>query len=190
MDVDVVIRCAVDSDVQELAALAEQTFPLATPQGTSIDDIAEFIGSNLSVDNFLSHMADPHVRVVVAQAASANDVDARSTVAGLVGYALLVSGPDGAPDPTFGVTSQPSAYLSKFYVAQHMHGGSVSAPLMETVCQVAATELQVSSVWLAVSQVNTRAGRFYEKSGFARVGVKKMHVGSQIFDDFVYERVL
>jgi ribosomal protein S18 acetylase RimI-like enzyme len=45
-------------------------------------------------------------------------------------------------------------------------------------------------VWLAVNQLNVRAAKFYEKSGFQRVGTKTMQVGSRLFADYVYELTL
>jgi ribosomal protein S18 acetylase RimI-like enzyme len=51
----------------------------------------------------------------------------------------------------------------------------------------AARSRGVASVWLGVNQQNVRANRFYEKSGFAQVGVKKFLVGDEVHDDFVRE---
>ena len=42
-------------------------------------------------------------------------------------------------------------------------------------------------IWLGVNEENVRANRFYEKSGFVRVGTKKFLVGERWEDDFVRE---
>jgi ribosomal protein S18 acetylase RimI-like enzyme len=41
-----------------------------------------------------------------------------------------------------------------------------------------------------VNQQNDRANRFYEKSGFAKVGTKRFKLGANWEEDFVRERVL
>lgn len=58
----------------------------------------------------------------------------------------------------------------------------------ETVTE--ARERGAAGVWLGVNQENARANRFYEKSGFARVGEKRFLVGDRFEDDFVREREL
>lgn len=40
----------------------------------------------------------------------------------------------------------------------------------------------------AINQLNVRAIRFYEKSGFAGVGEKRFQVGTGLEHDFVLER--
>jgi RimJ/RimL family protein N-acetyltransferase len=45
-------------------------------------------------------------------------------------------------------------------------------------------------MWLGVNQFNPRANRFYEKSGFRQVGVKRFLLGGRYEDDFVRERAL
>jgi diamine N-acetyltransferase len=45
-------------------------------------------------------------------------------------------------------------------------------------------------MWLGVNQENVRANRFYQKNGFAQVGIKHFLVGDRLEDDFVRERAL
>jgi diamine N-acetyltransferase len=45
-------------------------------------------------------------------------------------------------------------------------------------------------LWLGVNSQNARAIRFYEKSGFRRVGTKSFKLGSTVEHDFVMERGL
>ena len=47
-----------------------------------------------------------------------------------------------------------------------------------------------AGIWLGTNQANARAQRFYEKSGFTRVGTKRFRLGSQWEHDFIYELVL
>jgi ribosomal protein S18 acetylase RimI-like enzyme len=47
-----------------------------------------------------------------------------------------------------------------------------------------------AGAWLGVNSQNARAIRFYEKSGFRKVGTKSFRLGSTIEHDFVLERPL
>lgn len=48
----------------------------------------------------------------------------------------------------------------------------------------------VAGLWLGVNSQNGRAIRFYEKSGFRRVGSKPFRLGSTVEHDFVLERAV
>lgn len=170
------IRRAVAADARDLAELAAETFPMASPPGTPLEELADFIAKNLSEIRFREYVKETGTVVLVYEADGE-----------LLGYALVQTGPGARPEPDFGVRHDPSAFLSKLYVRQRSQGGSVAGPLMEAVKEVARDELACESVWLAVNQQNHRAARFYDKHGFDRVGVKQMHVGSLVFSDFVYE---
>jgi len=176
--VTLTVRCATETDAHALAELAARTFPLACPAGTSAQDIADFIASNLTANHFATHLRCPTTRALLALQDDSP-----------VGYALLIAGDDGLPDPGFGVQGPRSAYLSKFYVLASAHGGSVSGPLLAATLEQ-ARELRANSVWLAVNQQNSRAIRFYEKSQFVRVGTKTMQVGNELHADFVYQIVV
>jgi ribosomal protein S18 acetylase RimI-like enzyme len=53
-----------------------------------------------------------------------------------------------------------------------------------------AREVGAAGIWLGTNQHNVRAQRFYEKSGFERVGTKRFWVGDHWEDDFVFELAL
>ena len=163
------VRAAQQSDVEALAALAAETFPMACPPEITDKDIAVFVETNLSPERFRAHLDAPLHAVLVHE-----------TDEGLDGYLLMMAGDDFLPDPSFGVTHLPAAY----------HGGAVSGALLDEAKRIAADDLHVASIWLNTSQDNIRARRFYEKHGFVRVGVKTMPVGDHVCDDYVYEHVL
>ena len=52
----------------------------------------------------------------------------------------------------------------------------------------AARESGAVGMWLGVNNENVRANRFYEKSGFVIVGMKKFRLGDVDEDDFVRRR--
>ena len=163
---------------EELAAVAAHTFPLACPPSSTAENIAAFIGANLSPARFTEYLADPD-RVVLAARA-----DGR-----IVGYAMLIRGIADDTDVQRAVTLRPTVELSKMYVLPDAHGGGASAALMDSAV-THASAMAAKSVWLGVNQHNRRAQRFYAKHGFTVCGTRTFRVGEHIENDFVKVRPL
>jgi ribosomal protein S18 acetylase RimI-like enzyme len=172
------IRKATADDAGALAALAAVTFPLACPPSAPPDDIAAHLANTLSDRHFRAYLADPDVTVLV--------IDADS---GLRGYSLLVNRPATDPDVVSALEILPSVELSKCYVHPEHHGLGAAAELMHASL-AAAAEAGGRGVWLGVNSQNARAIRFYEKSGFRKVGSKSFRLGSTVEHDFVLERAV
>jgi diamine N-acetyltransferase len=173
-----VIRTATADDAGRLAELAAVTFPLACPPGSPPEDIAAHLANTLSPDNFRAYLADPAVTVLVM------DADGE-----LRGYSLLVARPAEDPDVAAVLTELPCTELSKCYVHPDHHGLGAAAELMHASIGSAAAS-GARGLWLGVNSQNARAIRFYEKSGFRRVGTKSFKLGSTVEHDFVMERGL
>jgi diamine N-acetyltransferase len=173
-----VIRRASADDAGRLAELAAITFPLACPPGSAPEDIAAHLADTLSEENFRAYLADPFVTVLV--------IDADG---GLRGYSLLVARPAQDPDVASALTILPSAELSKCYVHPDHHGLGAAAELMHASVGSAAAA-GAAGMWLGVNSQNARAIRFYEKSGFRKVGTKSFQLGGTVEHDFVMEREL
>ncbi len=154
-------------DVQQLADIAARTFPLACPAWIAPEDIAAFVGANLSAARFAEYLADPQRAILTAAH------DGRIT-----GYAMLIRGANGD-----------TAELSKIYVAAEHHGTGVATALMD-LALATAEEWGVGRVWLGVNQANQRAQRFYAKSGFTVSGTRTFQVGAGRENDFVMTRAL
>ncbi|GAA4167158.1 GNAT family N-acetyltransferase [Gryllotalpicola koreensis] len=170
------IRRAAVSDVERVAELAARTFPLACPPDAPESDISAFIAAQLTAERFAEYVTDADRIVLIADDGT-----------GLSGYAMLVFGEPYDPEVAVQLARRPTAELSKIYVAPEHHGAGVAAALMAAAIDAAA-ERGAASVWLGTHQENLRAQRFYEKSGFARVGVKRFHLGDRWEDDYVFER--
>ena len=171
-------RQATTDDAGALAALAAVTFPLACPPSASPDDIAAHLAGTLSEQHFLEYLADPDVTILVLDSAD-----------GLRGYSLLVNRPPADPDVSSVLALTPSVELSKCYVHPGHHGLGAAAELMHASLQAAAAT-GAAGVWLGVNSQNARAIRFYEKSGFRKVGTKSFQLGTAVEHDFVLERGL
>ncbi len=172
------VRRARIEDAGIVAAVAAETFELACPPGTAPEAIAAFIAEHLSEQRFAGYLASPERTVLLA------DVDGE-----IAGYSMLVAADPADPEVAAVVTARPTAEISKCYVRANFHGLGVSTALMERSI-AAADEAGAITVWLGVNQRNSRAIRFYEKSGFRRVGTKHFLVGDELHDDFVLERPL
>ena len=171
-----IIRTATADDAGRLAALAAVTFPLACPPESLPEDIAAHVANTLSEANFRTYLADPAVTVLVI------DADGE-----LRGYSLLVARPARDPDVAAALTILPSAELSKCYVHPDHHGLGAAAELIRASIASAAAD-GARGLWLGVNEQNVRAIRFYEKSGFRKVGTKSFTLGSAVEHDFVMER--
>ena len=172
------IRPAAASDVALLHEIAAITFPLACPPDALPESIQAFIDENLSEAAFAGYLTDPGRELFIAED------DGRA-----IGYTMLVHGDPADTDVAAVVTVRPTVELSKVYVHPDHHGGGVASALVEESVRAAGSR-GAASMWLGVNQFNERANRFYEKSGFARVGTKKFKVGERYEDDFVRLRPL
>jgi ribosomal protein S18 acetylase RimI-like enzyme len=165
-------------DTDELAAVAARTFPLACPPSTPLENIASFIGTNLSATRFADYLADPQRAILIAQQEGR-----------IVGYAMLIRGVDEDTDVQRAVEIRPAAELSKLYLLPDYHGAGTATTLMETTLATAA-EWGVRCLWLGVNQENQRAQRFYVKSGFKVNGTRTFQVGARRENDYVMVREL
>lgn len=172
------IRKATADDAGRLAGLAAATFPLACPPESSPADIAAHLAATLSEANFEAYLADPDIAVLVIDA----DGDLR-------GYSMLVNRPAADPDVAAALTALPATELSKCYVHPDHHGLGGAAELMRASLAEAA-ETGARGMWLGVNSQNAKAIRFYEKSGFRKVGTKSFTLGTTVEHDFVMEQAL
>jgi ribosomal protein S18 acetylase RimI-like enzyme len=176
--VEVRAAAAESVDIDQLAALAACTFPLACPPSVSTENIASFVDAHLSVARFAEYLADPQRLILTA--AQGNR---------LVGYAMLVCGVGDDADVQRAVSIRPAVELSKMYVVSDNHGMGVSTALMAAALD-AAVESGADCVWLGVNQQNQRAQRFYRKHGFSVVGTRTFQLGARRENDYIMVRPL
>jgi ribosomal protein S18 acetylase RimI-like enzyme len=172
------VRIAIAADATTLSELAAATFPLACPPHTAQAAIADFISKNFTVANFDGYLADPHRELFLAE------VEGQA-----VGYAMLILSEPTDENVKAAISRHPTCELSKLYVRPGNQGKGVSGALVDVAVEYARADRR-EGMWLGVNEENARANAFYEKSGFARVGVKQFLVGEHWEDDFVRERAL
>lgn len=171
----VTVRFARQDEAEAVAALATDTFPLACPPTLGPDDIRDYIATHLTGAHFAEHLASDQREVLVAE----EDGE-------LLGYVLLFFGPDGEPSAELGVTLAPAGLLSKLYVRPGHHGAGVSRLLMDGAIERGRVR-GCDGLWLNVNYANLRAQRFYEKTGWVRVGYVDFVVGGAVHRDPVYQ---
>jgi ribosomal protein S18 acetylase RimI-like enzyme len=169
------IRTAAVHDARKLAELAAVTFPLACPPSSSAADIAAHLERTLSEARFTEYLADPLITILVLDDGGQ-----------LNGYTMLIAKPAADPDVAAVLSAAPATELSKCYVHPGHHGQGAAGRLMRASLEHAAGK-GAAGVWLGVNSQNAKAIRFYEKSGFERVGTKSFQLGSTVEHDFVME---
>lgn len=169
------VREAAPDDAALLHRLAAATFALACPPHTTIEAIEDFIATTLSEASFAGYLTDPDRALFIAEDEGI-----------AAGYTMVVFGEPADPDAAAAVTGRPTAELSKIYVLEGHHGLGIAPALMERSV-TEARERGARTMWLGVNEENERANRFYEKSGFVKVGTKRFLVGDRYEDDFVRE---
>lgn len=137
-----------------------------------------FVAEHLTPTRFAEYVADPARAVLLAEDGGR-----------VVGYTMLVHGDPYDADARAVVRHLPTTELSKIYVLPSAHGGGVARDLLAASIDV-AREAGAAGIWLGTNQHNVRAQRFYEKSGFERVGTKRFWVGDHWEDDYVFELAL
>lgn len=137
-----------------------------------------FVAEHLTPERFADYVVDPARAVLLAEDGGKS-----------VGYAMLVHGDPYDADARAVVRHLPTTELSKIYVLPSAHGGGVARDLLAASIGV-AREAGAAGIWLGTNQHNVRAQRFYEKSGFERVGTKRFWVGDHWEDDYVLELAL
>jgi len=143
-----------------------------------VEAIEDFLSTVLSRESFDGYLTDPSRALFIAELDGA-----------AVGYTMVVLGEPGNADAAAAISVRPTAELSKIYVLETSHGHGVAPALLEASVEF-ARGTGARGMWLGVNQENVRANRFYDKSGFAKVGTKTFVVGGRHEDDFVRERVL
>ncbi|WP_104116900.1 GNAT family N-acetyltransferase [Arthrobacter sp. B1805] len=172
------ISTASATDAVALAACAAVTFPLACPPDSLPADIQHHLETELSAERFAAWISAPgHTILCIRDGGT------------IMGYSMIVLDQPSDADVLAALSIAPAVELSKFYVHPDHHGRGAAAALMQRTLELAARS-GLPGVWLGVNQENTRAIRFYGKSGFRRVGAKRFRLGDRFEDDFILERSL
>lgn len=123
---------------------------------------------------------DAHAAVLPAALARARTLESFVERMAAALADVRVIGPQGAP---LGFSMLKGDELYQFYVASEARGAGIAAALIADA-EVLMSERGVETAWLACAIGNTRAARFYEKSGWylARTMVSRLDTADGPFD--------
>lgn len=172
---DMRIRFARATDVQPLAALAEQTFRDTFASDNSAQDMEAYVGEAFSLARVGEELSDSANTFLLAYVGN---------TAQPVGYAKLRHGP---VDPN--VTGPEPVELQRLYVECRAIGHGIGAALMEASFDTARVS-GYRTLWLGVWERNPRAISFYERRGFRTVGDHVFRLGSDDQRDLVMARTV
>ena len=169
-----ILRPATPADLPALSQLAIDSFiakfgPLYSPQ-----DLAAFLGENLSEAAFAGDLANPDRLIQLAEADGE-----------LLAFCKLSFG-CGFPDHARG---QRVMELKQLYAAAAATGQGIGGKLMDWAMDT-LTARGADEVQLSVYAGNHDAHRFYARYGFAKVADITFKVGEQLDPEFLYARML
>ncbi|MBW3628606.1 MAG: GNAT family N-acetyltransferase [Gemmatimonadetes bacterium] len=170
------IRRATPGDAPALAESAARWFDETFGAYNDPADMRMYLEKAFGSAQQSAELTDPRRTTLLAE-----DGD------GLVGYAILHRTREGEAHP--GVPAGEAVEIQRFYLDGRRHGRGLAGRLMDAAIGT-ARELGAEVVWLSVWEHNTRAVRFYEKSGFGDVGEVKFLLGTDLQRDRVMARSL
>ncbi len=153
------IRAGQPADAARLAVLATQVWLHTYATEGISDDIAHYVGAELTPDEYAATLDDPDSHVLVAEQG-----------AHLVGFAVLQF---GLPCPADG---QSTAELQTLYVQEHFTGRGVGHALLQAA-QAKARGRAACALWLTVNAQNARAIAFYARQGYEKIGTTHFVLG-------------
>lgn len=165
------IRLAAPDDAPALTEFARRVFEDTFLADNDPVALGVYVASAFTPERQRIDIEDARCRCLLA---FHNDV--------MVAWAL-VRDREPLPDDCIMDSAHP-VMLHRFYVDHAWHGRGVAVPLMRAVC-TAARELGGDALWLTTWERNPRAIRFYEREGFAHVGVTWFRLGEELQRDVV-----
>lgn len=169
MKMQALYRLAEASDAECLAALALQVFFDTYALEGIRPPVARYALTELSAEAFAKRLADPSLRVLVAE------VDRHR-----VGFALL------ALEAQSPVPGCPSAELATLYVSRHFARRGIGRGLLASAGELVQELSGKSGFWLSANAGNAGAIAFYRRLGFAEVGAFDFEIEGERHPNLVF----
>lgn len=168
------LRFAAPDDAAALAELGARSFVAKFGYMYTPEDLGNFLDESHSANKTAKEIADPAMRVVLAEEAGR-----------LLGFCKLVLA-CGWPEHAQG---SKVVELKQLYTDPDITGRGIGSALMDRALEIArehgADEMQLS-VWSG----NEGAQKFYARYGFGKIADIHFMVGDQRDDEFLYARML
>ena len=160
-------------DIEELQAIAKQTFTETFGSQNTAEDLAKFLSEEYAFDKLKAEVENPESFYYFCYFEDE-----------LAGYLKLnVGAAQTEPD-------YPEALeIQRIYVLRKFQGKRIGLAMMQQAL-TKAKELNKSQVWLGVWEKNLKAQAFYQKSGFKKVGSHDFILGDDIQTDYILVKEL
>ena len=169
----VVIRRATEADAELLSEMALRIFLDTFAAQNRPADVAMHAERSYSPAIQLAELRDGSKTYLIAE------VDGEAA-----GFAMV-----GEPESESCFAFDSPVELFRFYIYKQWHGQGVAAPMMDEVEKIARA-LGGRTLCLGVWEHNTRAIRYYEKTGFRDAGSQPYILGEDVQTDRVMVRDL
>lgn len=146
---DITIRKIKLADIEDLQAIARQTFVETFADHNTADDMQKYLDNNLSTDQLKKELADINSEFYFAS------LDNK-----VIGYLKINFGQAQTE-----LKDKSSLEIERIYVLKDFHGKKVGQVLYDKAIDI-AKQTNADYVWLGVWEKNPRAIKFYEKNGF------------------------
>jgi diamine N-acetyltransferase len=169
------LRPALAADAEALSLVAGATLLESFHAIIPGADLVEHVRRNSSSERFAEWIADrAGTMVLLAE---------HGRTGAPLGYAVTT-----APDFPLDIDAD-DLELRRIYVLAGWHGAGIGPGLLDSAV-LSARARGVRRLLLGVHHENSRARRFYERSGFRVIGRRPFLVGATVFDDPVYALAL
>jgi ribosomal protein S18 acetylase RimI-like enzyme len=165
------IRRATPNDASLIADIGAITFEASFGADNRLEDMKQYLSLSFSKAHIEAQLADPSSIFLLAYE------DCK-----VVGYVMLRV----SKKPISVIGTKP-VELVRLYIEEEIIGKGYGSALMN-FCLKEAKKNGHRTIWLGVWEKNLRAIRFYEKWGFAKVGIKKFVLGSDLQNDHIMAR--
>jgi ribosomal protein S18 acetylase RimI-like enzyme len=169
----IVIRRATIADAAVVSRFAARVFEHTFGPDNSAEDMAQYLAQAFTVQKQSEEIGAADNVCLLAELEGA-----------IVGYALLTEGSTHETVVAHAPTATRFMEICRFYVDPEWHGRGIAHTLMDA-CVAKAQTTHAEQLWLGVWSENPKAIRFYEKRGFAQVGVTTFMLGSDLQHDKV-----
>jgi ribosomal protein S18 acetylase RimI-like enzyme len=159
------------SEVLQLQSIAKQTFTETFSSQNTKENMEQYLGEALSVEQLSSELKDSNSLFYFALAES-----------NLVGYLKLNTGSSQTE-----IQSEASLEIERIYVLKAYQGKHIGQALYEKALTV-ARELKVHYVWLGVWEKNEKAIQFYTKNGFVEFDQHNFTLGNDVQVDILMKK--
>lgn len=166
--IQVEIKKATLSDINELRKISEQTFIETFSEMNTPENMNDYVLNYFNIAQLTSELENPDSQFYLATYQS-------ETIGYLklnFGKAQTESGKDN------------SVEIHRIYVSNSFHGKKIGQLLLDQALKIAQQE-SVDYVWLGVWENNYRALRFYTKNGFVAFDKHAFVFGDEVQTDLL-----